>query len=321
MESRFGRDFGPVRVHTDPMAAGSTKAVDALAYTVGQDIVFGEGRYEPNTSEGRKLIAHELAHTIQQTGPDAPMQRGVLTIMRQTPGSFPAALPEDASKQSEIPEPSPRSLAAIEMINRIVEKLLDVIAGKGILLPFEARTKAGGIGLALAGSTNKFEWEESIAERNHRVRNLVDDLAQIEHRLLREPIPPEWLEPEAFGIDWSQPSHGGDAVIDDVTHFYMRFAERKGRGSDVAFEKNRHYLTREKQEEVATPWGIYIVVPDPVNAPKKHNSGEYATPGQPIFELYEDSLGVFYYNPKRLLWEEKQYLGRTIDDVVRGFAF
>ncbi len=66
MEPRFGHDFSRVRVHTDTKAAASARAVDALAYTVGQDVVFGAEQYAPGTQEGKKLLAHELAHTIQQ---------------------------------------------------------------------------------------------------------------------------------------------------------------------------------------------------------------------------------------------------------------
>lgn len=68
MESRFGRDFGGVRVHTGPIASGSAKAVNARAYTVGQNIAFDDGEYRPGTASGRLLLAHELAHTIQQLG-------------------------------------------------------------------------------------------------------------------------------------------------------------------------------------------------------------------------------------------------------------
>lgn len=66
MEPRFERDFSGVRVHTDARAAESAQAVDALAYTVGRDVVFGEGGYQPETPSGRSLIAHELTHVIQQ---------------------------------------------------------------------------------------------------------------------------------------------------------------------------------------------------------------------------------------------------------------
>lgn len=68
LEPRFGHDFSHVRVHTDAAAAASARAVDALAYTVGRDIVFGAGRYAPGTPAGIRLLAHELTHTLQQVG-------------------------------------------------------------------------------------------------------------------------------------------------------------------------------------------------------------------------------------------------------------
>jgi Domain of unknown function (DUF4157) len=66
MEPRFGRDFSNVRVHTDPAATASARSVNALAFTVGNNIVFGAGQYSPSTSHGRSLVAHELAHVVQQ---------------------------------------------------------------------------------------------------------------------------------------------------------------------------------------------------------------------------------------------------------------
>ena len=65
-EPRFGHDFNRVRVHNDFRAAESTQAVNALAYTVGQDMVFGAYKFQPQTREGQRLLAHELAHVIQQ---------------------------------------------------------------------------------------------------------------------------------------------------------------------------------------------------------------------------------------------------------------
>ncbi len=66
MEARFGRDLSQVRVHADQRAAHSARGLNALAYTVGQDVVFGAGQYRVGSSEGRKLIAHELTHVLQQ---------------------------------------------------------------------------------------------------------------------------------------------------------------------------------------------------------------------------------------------------------------
>jgi hypothetical protein len=66
MEPRFGHDFSRVRLHTDARAAESARAVNALAYTVGHQIVFGANQYVPHAHAGRRLIAHELVHTVQQ---------------------------------------------------------------------------------------------------------------------------------------------------------------------------------------------------------------------------------------------------------------
>jgi hypothetical protein len=66
MESRFGHDFSRVHVHSDEQAAESAQAVNALAYTVGRDMVFGAGQYSPQTFSGQRLLAHELTHTLQQ---------------------------------------------------------------------------------------------------------------------------------------------------------------------------------------------------------------------------------------------------------------
>src|SRR4051794_31368318 len=77
METRFGYDFGRVRVHTGASAAASARSIQALAYTAGQHVVFGEGRYAPQTEGGKRMLAHELAHVVQ--GGD---RRDVSTIAR-----------------------------------------------------------------------------------------------------------------------------------------------------------------------------------------------------------------------------------------------
>jgi hypothetical protein len=65
-ERRFNHDFSRVRVHADGNAASSAHAVNSLAYTVGRDIVFGAGQYDPRSAQGRRLLAHELTHVVQQ---------------------------------------------------------------------------------------------------------------------------------------------------------------------------------------------------------------------------------------------------------------
>ncbi|HMF48858.1 MAG TPA: DUF4157 domain-containing protein [Candidatus Saccharimonadales bacterium] len=74
MESRFGHDFSHVRIHADSGAADSARAVHALAYTVGRDVVFAPGQYAPNTAAGRQLLAHELTHVLQQSASSVSLQ-------------------------------------------------------------------------------------------------------------------------------------------------------------------------------------------------------------------------------------------------------
>jgi Domain of unknown function (DUF4157) len=76
MESRFGRRFDGVRVHADSAAARSARAVNAEAFTVGQHIAFSDGAYKPHEPDGKRLLAHELAHVVQQgpVRPDAELE-------------------------------------------------------------------------------------------------------------------------------------------------------------------------------------------------------------------------------------------------------
>lgn len=75
MGNRFGHDFSRIRIHSDSRAAVSAKAVNALAYTVGSNIVFGERQFAPETSRGKRLLAHELTHVLQQGGQSDRLQR------------------------------------------------------------------------------------------------------------------------------------------------------------------------------------------------------------------------------------------------------
>jgi hypothetical protein len=100
-EGRFGHDFGSVRVHTGQRAAAAAAEVGAQAFTRGQDIYFGAGYYRPETNRGRWLIAHELAHTIQQR-PNVIARR-------------PLSAPADAAgiETSEEPASSGQSIEAL----------------------------------------------------------------------------------------------------------------------------------------------------------------------------------------------------------------
>ena len=77
-EPSFGADFSGVRVHSDENAAKSARDLNARAFTVGSDVVFAEGEYQPHSNEGKHLLAHELAHVVQQGAGPAMVQRAVV---------------------------------------------------------------------------------------------------------------------------------------------------------------------------------------------------------------------------------------------------
>lgn len=105
MEPRFGRDFTQVRVHTGARAAESARAVRSLAYTAGRNIVFDDGRYAPDDHAGRALLAHELAHVVQQDASSTTVRRSVATPGAE-PGESPQPPGEMPAPPSETPAPA-----------------------------------------------------------------------------------------------------------------------------------------------------------------------------------------------------------------------
>jgi hypothetical protein len=85
-EPKFGYDFGAVRIHTDGRSASAAAAVNARAFTVGQDVFFGTSQHRPHDTEGRALLAHELTHVVQQ---GAAAGLGTAQIQRAGPPSGP----------------------------------------------------------------------------------------------------------------------------------------------------------------------------------------------------------------------------------------
>lgn len=89
--ARLGHDFSHVHVHTDARADESARAVNALAYTVGQDIVFGFGQFQPDTHSGKQLLAHELVHVLQQSGKPGKATSSATLGVKSWPISNPSA--------------------------------------------------------------------------------------------------------------------------------------------------------------------------------------------------------------------------------------
>jgi outer membrane protein OmpA-like peptidoglycan-associated protein len=115
MEPRFGRDFSQVRVHTDGQAADSARAVNALAYTVGRDVVFGMGQYAPRTSAGQRLLGHELTHVVQQQSG----QPGIQTHLAVGPANDRYEQEADWVAESVVSKASPHQYEASSASHRL----------------------------------------------------------------------------------------------------------------------------------------------------------------------------------------------------------
>jgi hypothetical protein len=116
-EPRFGRDFSQIRLHTDERAAATAQAVQARAFAIGQDVVLAAGVPSPNSREGRRLLAHELAHIAQQDGADSrskiqrqPSEGG------QTSGTAPASVAPPAPSEPTSSVPTAESLANKKLV-------------------------------------------------------------------------------------------------------------------------------------------------------------------------------------------------------------
>jgi hypothetical protein len=176
-EPRFGQDFGDVRVHKGSQAAASARAINARAYTSGRNVAFGAGEYSPGTTEGKRLIAHELAHVVQQTGSDLSIR------------SKPQA---DVQRDDDNKAPAPGS--AKERAKKIYDALhgsiwsedeegaLDQIRGQstGMLLQIKAEYSAVSGGSSLTGDFRSYldtgQYKEALT--------LLYPVLTVEERLL-----------------------------------------------------------------------------------------------------------------------------------------
>jgi hypothetical protein len=128
MEQRFGHDFSRVRVQSGATAEQSAHDVNANAYTAGDHIVFGAGRFSPGSQEGRRLIAHELTHVLQQRG-------GGKVIRRQAHGPKATATPADwKDKVAKATAPADRAALIQSVVApvKVVDKTADGAADTAI---------------------------------------------------------------------------------------------------------------------------------------------------------------------------------------------
>lgn len=167
IEPGFGYDFSQVRVHTNAQAARSARAMNALAYTVGNDIAFAENQYAPEAAYGRRLLAHELTHVIQQQGVNTSMQhfspeetatqdvrleqeadraaeQVVAGQQAQVVGSTPVAAPQRQDKDKKNQPQTPKIVPPLEP-GKAQKKLIDQARNAAAIRTQTAMFKASGI--------------------------------------------------------------------------------------------------------------------------------------------------------------------------------
>lgn len=172
MESRFGHDFSAVRIHTGPEAERSAGAVGALAYTVGRSVVFGAGRYRPETTAGRALLAHELTHVVQQGGarwrpgqaleidpPDSPLERDAVTAQTVTRSEVHAPTP------TPMPVPARRTSGCGPLLSRASAAQVDCAPGPLNVPGPPPLAVADPVGVITTAETTAQGWlDEMISE-------------------------------------------------------------------------------------------------------------------------------------------------------------
>lgn len=298
-ETRFNHDFSQVRIHTNAKASELSQAVNARAFTMGRDIVFNTGQYAPNTIAGRQLLAHELTHTIQQGG-----THDFGYIFRQGRRSEETA--STTVFDNESPELRKRRKAVIGWGNIVVDRLKNALS-RGYIWRFEAVTSKGVTPLHT-------EIEESIPDREARLRQLIADLIHLINQLKMGPIPSGWLEPSAIIPGESITVGGQEQRETDLYMFYVYSALDLARSGDLVWNNVPYIMeapnptsavVRRAPVSRGLNLGIFLIVPDPENAPQVYRlytgyEGWWLkrSRGQErgvLVDAWEDDFGYFYY--------------------------
>ena len=142
MEPRFGHDFSGVRVHTGPEAGRSARSFGALAYTLGRNLVFRDGQYAPHTSDGQRLLAHELAHVVQQharAGTPSPQLKAAATRFQDEPTLDDISEGKKVLKQGDKGEAVIRITTALSELghytNSIIDENFDPVLTTAVVVP------------------------------------------------------------------------------------------------------------------------------------------------------------------------------------------
>ena len=269
MEPRFGHDFSNVRVHTDTLAAQSAQAVNALAYTVGRDVVFGAGQYAPATARGSRLLAHELTHVVQQAGAG--------TNSRQTKT---ISEPSDAAEVEADDAASKILSGEFVPVRQSPTATLHAQLTPGEVAGIVVGSVAGavGIGLGIAALAGAFAGERSVrdlpADLIARLQPACQPSATAVQRQAAIDALVAWARGQSsLGIDWTRVdsvsydtavgAQGSQTNADDPTHITVKLGPVAFSSVSNLYSTFRHELvhvqehqTRPRSEVLARGQGV-----------------------------------------------------------------
>ena len=224
MESRFGHDFSQVRVHLGGIDKQSAREVNAHAYTVGHDIVFGAGQFAPGTHEGRRLLAHELTHVVQQSS----SQSRSGTLQRKDANT----LDETAKKIIEAAKDTSKGInqRSIDAVNSIVKTYYDPALVEKVVYvekladdeKFQGLTTSPiGAGKAIKGEitvVGKY-FIENIDSFARRVLQVGHELQHVQQQRSGMGGPAKKNEREFLAFHWeaTQPAKAGTGKMPHAT--------------------------------------------------------------------------------------------------------
>jgi hypothetical protein len=212
MESRFGYDFSSVKIHTDTVAAKSAHAINALAYTSGNSIVFNEGQYSPRTDTGKKLLAHELTHVVQQN------QTIKRKVVQRCPDPTSLALYDTQAAQVRV---HPRFIALPLMDKRVAEQIITLSRDRDdciylinqlqalVNTPVDLSPAVGAAASAIMASAADIERDRLATPEGSRLRDVEERMGSDPARHWETISPPSrsWGHMATFRIDRSDPNN------------------------------------------------------------------------------------------------------------------
>lgn len=328
VETRFGANFGQVRIHTDNDAARAARQVNARAFTIGNHIIFNHGEYAPETTRGRYLLAHELTHVLQQNGSRAAQTTPARMILQRQPDGEPKNTNTDTDKA----ETKTDAQTIQEAVNDgDYEKAFKYLNGQSMAMML--RTLSSGLAVTLhvhrqeAGDANLPRIDVALsAVMFGKVFNtlpgwtsLPDDQKQTVCAFLKErrtpkPKPPGFVDTLVLdsGRKWRYVVYENRVQL----HFTPQDDPILRVGSIPWVTNNPGNLTvdpRERDEEnkplppaTKTPWNL----PGAVGR-SYYETAKYK---YPIYETYEQGMDAIF------LYLQQVYGTRSTEDAIRSYV-